>query len=293
MKKDNLSAKGLSLSQAQSYSNTINQICTEIKNEINSINNFSSTVEVDGKNISLIKGVSMPANILDKLKKLGKYHATQAFLMENIKAKKNRIDDQKNLEFDFKEIFDEKIELQQHVDESWAWQELPIADTNEFIDAESMASHLGQFIHAKGKLDVLRKELPNIPGVNWMEIKKDQKTPITNTIHHESQKLLVLYEEIAKEHRGFEQRVNYFKAKIQNLVTSKNAEIFQFNADAWTTYNKLNNEFEGRKSVASNEFEKQRQLKIKEIASLRIEVDPRFQEVIDVIKGDTTEETEV
>ena len=91
----------------------------------------------------------------------------------------------------------------------------------------------------------------------------------------------------------YEQRVNYFKAKVKNLVSEKNAAIQKQNADMSAEYakqEKLFNEeykvafdaYNAQIMVETMNFNAQRELDIKETAALRIQVDPRFQSVIDL-----------
>jgi hypothetical protein len=93
-------------------------------------------------------------------------------------------------------------------------------------------------------------------------------------------------------HRKYEQRVNYFKAKVKNLVTDENARLSKENsvkiAEVIRENEKMNKEFNvvytkflDEKLKSKQDFETTRQEKIKETASLRIQVDGRFQEVID------------
>jgi F0F1-type ATP synthase membrane subunit b/b' len=101
-----------------------------------------------------------------------------------------------------------------------------------------------------------------------------------------------VHEELAGLHRTYEHKVNYYKAKVKNLTTERNAEIAKANADAQNDAEKQNNDLQvayetAMKKVhesintAKAEFEKERQAKIKSAAVLRIDIDPRFQEVID------------
>jgi len=101
-------------------------------------------------------------------------------------------------------------------------------------------------------------------------------------------------------HRQHEQRVNYFKSKVKNLVTNENARIANLNADIQNEASKKNNNAQAEyqnlvahyktlyveatektKNIHA-EFEKERQAKIKEIAAMRISVDARFQPVVDI-----------
>jgi hypothetical protein len=299
MKKNSLSSTGLSLSQAQSISNLCNQRALEIGNVLDVVNNYSKTVEVDGKEHVTVKGRKLPENIVDLLKEKSQLHACQAFLMENIKAKDTLLKGLKVAQANISVVaFPKDYEyvdptVIQQVTEDWGWEQLTVAETNEYLEAESYASHIGQFIHKGCGLDKLRAELPTLPTIDWMVIKDGVKSPVMIETHHTSEGLLKVHEELAGIHREYEQKVNYFKAKVKNLVTNENARIAKLNSDAQNEAEKTNNErqsvyhveytkaTEQVKSIRA-EFENERQATIKKVAALRIEVDPRYQEVVNI-----------
>jgi hypothetical protein len=156
-----------------------------------------------------------------------------------------------------------------------------------------MASHLGQFIHKNGKLTQLRKDLPNTASIEWFQVEDGKKTPVKVVKHHVSASLMIIHESIAEQHRVYEQRVNYYKAKVKNLVSDENARIQKLNANNAAEFLKLEKEFNEKYQLAMDayngeilrltmEFNSQRELDIKAAAALRINVDPRFQNVIDM-----------
>ena len=178
------------------------------------------------------------------------------------------------------------------VGEDWGWEQLNAAEYNEYLEAEAHAAHIGQFIHKDSILAGLRNELPNIPAIEWMVIQDGVKSPVTITTHHTAKQLLDIHNELATAHREYEQRVNYFKAKVKNLTTTENASIAKHNADIQNAAAKTNNDLQLTFETASKkgneqandirvEFEKTRQGKISEIAAMRIEVAPRFQPIVD------------
>ena len=68
-------------------------------------------------------------------------------------------------------------------------------------------------------MDKLRKELPNIPDMEWM--KPDDKAtsiPVKIEVHNTQENLLALHDKFSLLHRKYEQIVNAYKAKIKNLV---------------------------------------------------------------------------
>jgi hypothetical protein len=295
----NLSSKGLSMSQAQSISNLCNQTAQEIQRELDSYNNCSKSITIGGQTYEMQEGSVIPHDIVDKLKNKGDLHACQAFLMEAIKSKESEIERLQNSRPDFSHLeapvrpVVQDFDVLHEVFESWGWSQLSDAEYNEYLHAEAMASHLGQFIHKNGKLTQLRKELPTLPQLEWFQVEDGKRTPVKVTKHHLSEVLLDIHEDIAKQHRTYEQRVNYFKAKVKNLVSDENARIQKLNADNAAKFLALEktlmeqyrtelDAYQGELTRLTMEFNAQRELDIKAAAALRINVDPRFQHIIDM-----------
>ena len=298
--KHSLSATGLSLSQAQSISNLCNQRVREIDNRLSVVNNASKQVTIDGVNYQETQPNPMPVDVVDMLTEKARLSSTQAFLMENMRAKDELLAATRKQTFDFETImpypvrqkFEMVTELAE-VGESWGWDQLSAAEYNEYLEAEAYAAHIGQFIHNRGKLDALRKELPTIKTLEWLEVETGKKTPVKVITHHTADDLLQLHEELAALHRGYEQRVNYFKAKVKNLVTTENARVARANAQEQARVNAINQkimaEYEAEQKVwldaekkAKFEFQEKIEQQIKEIAAYRIQVSARFQPVIDM-----------
>lgn len=295
----NLASKGLSMSQAQSISNLCNQNAQEIAREIESYNNCSKMISISGQSYLLQEGIVIAEDILDKLKTKGDLHATQAFLMEAIKSKESEIGRIRNLTPDISHltqpvrVYAPDYEIEYNVEESWGWSQLTDSEYSKYLQEEALASHLGQFIHKNGKLSELRRELPNISTLEWFEVEDGKKTPVKVTKHHHPSSLMELHEEVAELHRKHEQSVNFYKAKVKNLVSDENARIQKENANKAAEFLKLEKElnqnyqlemdaYNGEVLRLTMEFNSQRELDIKAAAALRINVDPRFQDVIDL-----------
>jgi len=307
MKPINLSKTGLSMSQAESISNMCNQRATTLSRALMGLNNCEKSVKADGKEFTTQTGIPVPANIVDILKQIASLSACQGFLRENIKAKSALLDGVKMKRFDIESVerpvypeYD-TAEMLANVSEDYAWNLLTKGEYAEYLEAEAYAAHVGQFIHEGKPLDKLRKQLPEQAPTEWISIKGDgTKTPVTIKLHHTSEGLLKIHEELAELHRGYEQRVNYFKAKVHNLVTLENARIARINADAQAVIEKHNNllaaEYETKLQAYNEqirtlkaEFEAARQAEISEVAAYKISVDPRFQPVIDLFLAKVAE----
>lgn len=297
MKKHSLSTQGLSLSQAQSISNLCFQRTQDIANRLGIINNSEKTINIAGVNYTETKGNAIPSNVKDLIIEKGLLHATQAFLMENIKAKDSLLKELRSREFYTPLVYPEyptfiSFVSKELVGEQWGWEQLSISEYNEYLEVEAYAAHIGQFIHKGEKLDVLRKELSTLKTLEWMTIKEGEKTPLTVEVHHTAEQLLEVHNNLATLHRQYEQRVNYFKAKVKNLVTEENARISQENSSSQAEVNSKNvvlrnqhdslqAQYQADNLKLVQDFEKTRQEEIQKTAQLRILVDPRFQATID------------
>ena len=294
----NLSTKGLSMSQAQSISNMCNQRALEINGKLTSVNNASKHITVDKVTYVEPEGVPMPGNVVDLLLEKTTLHACQAFLMEAIRAKDSVLKEISRREFvyDVPQPLYERakdFDVLEPIEEDWGWAQLTDAEYSEYLQVEASAAHIGQFIHHRGVLDRLRHELGSIKGLEWMIIKDGEKTPVKVTKHHTSEELLALHERLAGMHREFEQRVNYYKAKVKNLVTMENARRHNYNhtnGDLFhqeqealdEKYRLAMDMWRGNRHIALKQFEEKRELDTKDAAALRINVDPRFQTVVDL-----------
>jgi hypothetical protein len=293
-----LSTKGLSMSQAQSISNLCNQRALEIQRELESYNVCSKSIVVGRESYSLVDAYPMPSAILELLKEKGRLHATQAFLMEATKSKTAELERLQYTSFDTSHIVRPQFQdieepvILNNVPEAWGWTQLTATEYSEYLEAEAFASHLGQFIHKNGKLSSMRSDVANLPSIEWMTVKDGEKTPVKINKHHSSIELLNIHEQIASAHRTYEQRVNYFKAKVKNLVSDENARIQKVNSDLWAQYDAImdreseirSKAFESYRNQVQKEtadFNAAREQQIKDTAALRISVDPRFQHVID------------
>jgi hypothetical protein len=302
MKNKSLATKGLSISQAQSISNLCFQRAREIAAELSKVNNSSKTIFIDGLEFTKQQPNPIPENVISLLELKAKLHATQAFLMENIKAKDQLIKSIKFEELDLSEFsslnprpvmetYSEK--LPELVDEILGWGQLSETEYNEYLEAEAYASHIGQFIHKDGKLDILRNELSSMDSLEFMEIETGKKTPVRVSSHHTPEQLYNIHEQLATLHRKYEQKVNYFKAKVKNLVTMENARISKEkqiissrieskNKELKEKYESEMNEYSNKISNEIFKFEEAKYDRIKEASELKINVDSRFQDVVDM-----------
>ena len=91
--KNTLATSGLSLSQAASISNLCFQRALEINHRLMGINNASKKVSINGDTYDETVAKPIPADVVALIEEKAKLHATQAFLMTNLKAKEQLLID--------------------------------------------------------------------------------------------------------------------------------------------------------------------------------------------------------
>lgn len=306
--KHNLTVKGLSMSQAQTISNLCNQYAGEINRKFTAINNCTKTFKHNGEDFTLEVGVPIPKDIVDLIKAKTQYHSLQAFLMHNINAKQRLLDNKQveslvipnDLAAPLPPNY-KKYSFLDYVNDDWGWDQLSSEEIIDYLDVEAKASHIGQFIH-KGKiLDVLREKLPTDGQIAWVVMKDMEKTPVKSTVHHTSEELMKLHQELSELHSSFEQRVNYYKAKVKNLVSIKNMEINElnsknkievdsFNSTAQSAYNEAVEAYQSRIKDLRNAFETERLRALKVISALKIDIPQIYQELVNTLLNKVNKE---
>jgi len=295
--KNSLSEKGLSMSSAASISNLCNQRANDISVKLANLNNARVTFNVGENEVEYTQGNPIPDNIKELLTEKAELHGAQAFLMTNIKAKEALLSSIKNEVYTTKLIAPQVKELAvgtflKEVDEEWGKAQLSIKEVNEFLHQESLASHYGQFIHKGSILETLRRDLGENKSLEFVSLKDGERIPLLATKHHTQENLSLLHEELSALHRKAEARVNYFKAKVKNLVTEENARIANVNGKEQARVNDINGRiraeymkefetFSGLVKEETNAFEEDRNKRLKVASQLRIEVSPLFKKVID------------
>lgn len=289
----NLGKEGLSMSDAQSLSNLCNQEATNIDKKLKSVGLFNKSVKIGDLDKIIHKTDKMPVNVKELLERKSVLHALQGFLMDSMKRKDNLIkeENERSFVYDIPSPNQPQYETEptlKQVDEEWGFDQLTDGEYNEYIRNEAFASHFGQFIHNKSILETLRKGAYNIPAIEWIELKKDEKTPVDILVHYKPEFYDNLYKEFSNLHRDYEKKVNYIKAKVKNLVAEENQklqldykeklqEVSERNRLLREEYNKEVTQWTTNYNLSKSTFEKEKVKKVNELSKLKIVLDQRYE----------------
>jgi len=277
-----LGNKGLTSSEANYTANIIKEMCERIKADIGKLTVFSSKIHFNGKE-STYNEVYKVDNLEQKCLEEGELYALSSWLREAIKAKEQLMSVVQSDCFGIelhKQLPSPNLDrLKTEKDILW---DLPIDELAEFLSVESKASHVGQKVHPHGIFDDWFKQIKNVPRIQIHKENKDYVIELTQ--EYQEKDLYEIYFKLQAEYREYEQRVNYYKAKIKNILTEENVAINNSNSLKSKEYGEAVNEISLKNSTLTREIENKRLEKMKEISNLKIIIPNSMQSILDEVQ---------
>lgn len=277
-----LDTKGLTTAEANYTANIIKELCERISNEIKQLTLFKGTLNFQGKQTEYNK-VYKVENLEEKCLEEGNLYALSAWLREAIKAKEALLKQVENDNFDISLLnevnYGKAISL---LTEDEVKYSLPINELAEYLAYEAKAAHIGKKVHPNGIFEQWFNMIKNTPKVQINEINKDYIVEFDQVVDEKD--LYQVYFTLQKEYREAEQKVNYYKAKVKNLLNEKNQEINQKNR---ALQDKLSQDLEIQNSknlALQAEINNLRGQKLKEVSELKIIIPNELQKTLDYVQ---------
>jgi hypothetical protein len=293
-----LSNKGLSMSQATSISNSMNQRVSDIDATMSNWTTIQETILLKDKEI-VNKVINLPETdeINSLLKEKQNLISAISWIMESVKVKNSYLEQIKRNKYSEPVPVLENIEyisMFQPVDDEWGTAKLSQSEIEEFVIRVAESSVIGKFIHKGSILEKLRNESNISEYVSVKKIGKEEFITELTVSEGAFEELSSFHKELAEKHLESEKRVNYFKAKVQNLINEENQRIIQVNSEnsrknsllkeeAKTRLDKLISEYNSKVS----EFEKENLKELSRVSKLRIVIPSKIQDTVNsYLKGD-------
>ena len=277
-----LDTKGLTTAEANYTANIIKELCERISNEIKQLTLFKGTLNFQGKQTEYNK-VYKVENLEEKCLEEGNLYALSAWLREAIKAKEALLKQVENDNFDISLLnevnYGKAISL---LTEDEVKYSLPINELAEYLAYEAKAAHIGKKVHPNGIFEQWFNMIKNTPKVQINEINKDYIVEFDQVVDEKD--LYQVYFTLQKEYREAEQKVNYYKAKVKNLLNERNQEINQKNR---ALQDKLSQDLEIQNSknlALQAEINNLRGQKLKEVSELKIIIPNELQKTLDYVQ---------
>ena len=277
-----LDTKGLTTAEANYTANIIKELCERISNEIKQLTLFKGTLNFQGKQTEYNK-VYKVENLEEKCLEEGNLYALSAWLREAIKAKEALLKQIENDNFDISLLNEVNYgKATSLLTEDEVKYSLPINELAEYLAYEAKAAHIGKKVHPNGIFEQWFNMIKNTPKVQINEINKDYIVEFDQVVDEKD--LYQVYFTLQKEYREAEQKVNYYKAKIKNLLNERNQEINQKNR---ALQDKLSQDLEIQNSknlALQAEINNLRGQKLKEVSELKIIIPNELQKTLDYVQ---------
>lgn len=277
-----LDTKGLTTAEANYTANIIKELCERISNEIKQLTLFKGTLNFQGKQTEYNK-VYKVENLEEKCLEEGNLYALSAWLREAIKSKEALLKQVENDNFDISLLNEVNYgKATSLLTEDEVKYSLPINELAEYLAYEAKAAHIGKKVHPNGIFEQWFNMIKNTPKVQINEINKDYIVEFDQVVDEKD--LYQTYFTLQKEYREAEQKVNYYKAKVKNLLNEKNQEINQKNR---ALQDKLSQDLEIQNSknlALQAEINNLRGQKLKEVSELKIIIPNELQKTLDYVQ---------
>lgn len=304
------SDKGESMSDAQNMKGKCTQVAEDVRSHFVAIGPVKEVVHFDnGKEINLTSPNEISAEKLRGI--VGKdasANALNGWYARAIEAKQNLMDKIRTSNWtmflnDDEEFTPEHYDVQfdverpraeQHTEEDILaeWTPNEVAD---FLIKEQFCATVGKLIHKKGKLHSIFTT-PLTETTRFQDLNTGnggaKAYPVTVTPMYKGDELKAIkevYLEKHDEHREAEKKVNWYKAKIKNELTERNAKSQREYADAMGIYSVKQAEYNSDMRAALDKIrnaneklrancESRRELLIKDASALKIFIPETLRE---------------
>lgn len=302
------SENGESMSDAQNMKGKCSQVSEDVRSHFAATGPVKEVVHFDNKEVNLTVPMVLDAKKIEEIVgKDAEANALNGWYARAIEAKSNLMDTIRNANwtmflsddenftpehYDVK--FEEEMPKRVQYSEEDILGEWSANDIADFLLKEQFCATVGKLIHKKGKLH----SLYNTPLTETSRFEQlnagvgIKAYPVTITPVYKGKELKAVKEVyLAKhdEHRDAEKKVNWYKAKLKNEMSDKNAAAQREYADAMGAYTVKQAEYNQEKKTVMDKVrganeklrancESRRELLVKEASALKIFIPENLRE---------------
>jgi ribosomal protein S17 len=231
--------EGLSQTEANHQANMVKEIADIIKREFESTGVYTEKVVYAGEEVPLDNNQTI-TDLVEKAQMEGNLYALSAWLRSAVKAKEELLKIIRTAPDTFflteEEVYptisiprpmQHEVPLQKTWTEEDVIGEFTIAERAEYLRLEAQAAHLGKKIHTGGILDQIFTGLRNFVPFRFHGLRDGagmKDFPVRRARLYEVEGFEAAFFQLQAEHRSVEARLNWYKARIQNLVAERNAQ---------------------------------------------------------------------
>lgn len=290
---------GISSSQANHVANLIKEKNKVVDSQLSNTGAYKEYMDKDGATFCLKN--PQPVDLLNLAQVEGNLYALSSWLREAVKARETLLKHYRECPH---VVFGDlpvanvpaapvkrQIPAPAKATDSDILENFSIKDLAEYWTLEAKAAHIGKRIHKGGIISNIREEiLTNKDSVTAFTPIDGKHYPITFQKVYEIEAVSLAFDELQKVHREFEQKLNYYKARIQNGITeldakrlseyraAQEAENIRYNKEA-TDYNDAVRKFQDSVVLKTAENEELRARKLREVSARKIAIPDELRDI--------------
>lgn len=290
---------GISSSQANHVANLIKEKNKVVDSELNNTAAYKEVLRREGENFTLKN--PQPVDLFNLSRREGELYALSSWLREAIKARETLLTFYRECPHTFfgevpvwnppPSPVKKQIPVPAKATEADIFETFSLKELAEYWALESKAAHIGKRIHKGGTVSNIREEiLANKDSVTTFTVMDGKHYPVSFEKVYSIDDVSDAFDKLQKLHRGYEQKLNFYKAKIQNGMTELNAKrLSEYRKDQeaenarynkeWTDCNDALREQQEKVALKTAENEQSRALKLREVSSWKIVIPYDLSEI--------------
>lgn len=284
-----LGDKGLSSSEANHVANTIKEVCERLNTELNQVGMMNSHIHLTTGTHPYRVATKM-TDLPSKLLRDGLLYALSAWLREGIKAKNALNLAVINATYRDFDIEAPKAEgtlmpmISGKTDTQLILENFSIKEYADYLALEAKAAHIGKKIHgSQSLLHKWRDAIVNFKPIEFVT-QRGPEYVVENKLVYTLEEMDAVYFMMQKEHRENEKKLNYYKAKLENLRTADSIRVTEENRKANANNLAYQRDIAAAHGVANSELEKKIKETCKVVSELKVIIPEEFAETLRYIQ---------
>lgn len=284
-----LGDKGLSSSKAAHLKNVAKEMADVYGSQLQNASLFTEVMILKGENLALDRQTAIP-NLTEFCQNEGKIFGLSAWLGEGIKEREATLERIKKAQPP--EILDEPYPDQILLPEfpvepieaviKAAWT---VRERAEFLSAEAMAASIGKKIHAEGKIAHWKNQVRIEKPVRFESLNDKETVVVKRTLLYEVEAIETVFFELQQAHRQANERVNYYKARLNNELNMAKMVYNSNHAALLAEHKAARSAWEKDLEIFTKRAESKRLELLNKVAHMKIVIPDDLKEILKYVES--------
>jgi hypothetical protein len=160
-----------------------------------------------------------------------------------------------------------------------------IRERAELLSAEAMAASIGKKIHPHGKIAQWKTAIRTEKPVRFEPLSEKEVVVVKRTLLYEVEAIETIYFELQQAHRQANERVNYYKARLNNELNIAKATYQSKNAALLAEHKAAKNAWEKDIAILTKQAEGKRLEWMNKMANMKIVVPEDLKATLEYVEN--------